>query len=328
MSTSTPSIDLHPRHARPVSGLVRGIVMFNLICQVGIIVTGGLVRLTGSGLGCPTWPQCAPGSFTPTVEQAEGFHKYIEFGNRTLTGVLLVASLAVLWVVWKKLPERRSLRLPAILVLAGVLFQAILGGITVLTDLHPVTVATHFLVSALLVAVSAYLWFRLRETEDAATPLVPPIVRTLGWVTVLVSAVVLTLGTVVTGSGPHSGDADTPARFDLDPATLSWLHADAVILFVGLVVALWLACHLSAVSRAGMRAAKAWRDLLILLVVQALVGYAQYALALPEGLVLLHMFLAAMTVVFVTRAMMTLRARGALTENDLPGSPASCSSTV
>ncbi|GMA39498.1 COX15/CtaA family protein [Mobilicoccus caccae] len=319
MSTSVPNVDLHPRHADPVERPIRWIFLANLICQVGIIVTGGLVRLTGSGLGCPTWPQCAPGSYTPTVEQAEGFHKYIEFGNRLLTFVLLVAALAVVWAVWKRLTHRRSLRLPALLVLGGVVFQAILGGITVLTELHPVTVAAHFLVSAALVAVSAYLYLRLDETEDAPQPLVPPIVRTLGWVTVVVTAVVLTLGTVVTGSGPHSGDADTPARFDLDPAAMSWLHADAVILFVGLVVALWLACHLSAVSRPTVRAGRAWRDLLVLLVIQAIVGYAQYALGLPEWLVLLHMFFAALTVVLLTRAIMTMRARGALTEDDLAG---------
>ncbi|WP_245851970.1 COX15/CtaA family protein [Mobilicoccus massiliensis] len=315
MSTSAPGVDLHPHHPAPIPRYVRGLFIANVVCQAGIIVTGGLVRLTGSGLGCPTWPQCTPGSYTPTVHQEQGFHKFIEFGNRTLTFVLLVVALAVVWAVWKKLPHRPSLRTPAVLVVLGVVVQAVLGGITVLTGLSPITVAAHFLISAALVAVATYLWLRLDETEDAPQLLVPPIVRTLGHVTAAVGVVVLTLGTIVTGSGPHSGDANTPARFGFDPAAMSWLHADAVILFIGLVVAIWLACHLSAVGRPTERAAKAWRDLLILCVVQGLVGYAQYALALPEGLVLLHMSLAAVMVVLLVRALMAMRARGVLEEH-------------
>src|SRR6476659_11505978 len=113
--------------------------MANLVAEVGIVVTGGLVRVTGSGLGCPTWPQCVDGSVTPTVEQAEGFHKYIEFGNRTLTSVLVVLAAATVLAVWRWAP-RPAMKTGAVVVLGGVLAQAVLGGATVRLGLNPATV--------------------------------------------------------------------------------------------------------------------------------------------------------------------------------------------
>lgn len=279
------------------------ILFANLVAQVAIIVSGGLVRLTGSGLGCPTWPQCVPGSYTPVREQAEGFHKVIEFGNRTLTGVLAIIAILTVVAVWRWAPVRR-LKIAAVTVLVGVIFQAVLGGVTVLTELHPVTVAAHFLVSAGLVAAAAYLWFARHDTDGEATALVPDLVRRVVWLTCGVGAVVLVLGTVVTGSGPHSGDADAPARFGFDPRTISWLHADAVMLFVGLVVAVWLATRLSSAPESVSRA---WRVVLLVTLAQGAIGYIQYLTGLPEVLVLAHMLGAASLVVALTNGVVALR---------------------
>lgn len=287
----------------PLPRAHRIILLANLVAQVAIIVTGGLVRLTGSGLGCPTWPQCVPGSYRPVPEQEEGFHKIIEFGNRTLTGALGIIAVLAVVAVWRWTPVRR-LKVAAVVVLVGVVLQALLGGVTVLTELHPVTVAAHFLVSAALVAAASYLWFARLEGDGSPTPLVPTLVRRVAWVTCAAGAAVLTLGTVVTGSGPHSGDADTPARFGFDPRTISWLHADTVMLFLGLVVAVWLATRLSSPSAS---VGAAWRDVLLVSLGQGAIGYVQYLTDLPEVLVLAHMLGAALLVIALTRAMLALR---------------------
>jgi len=277
----------------------------NLVVEVLIVVTGGLVRLTGSGLGCPTWPQCVPGSYTPVPHQAEGWHRYIEFGNRTLTSVVSIAAIATVYAVWRWASRRRDLLVPAVGVLVGVGVQAVLGGITVRTGLNPVTVAAHFLVSMCLVTTSSYLVFRAPEAAGQRALVVHPLVERLGWGTSAVAAAVLLLGTVVTGSGPHSGDADEPARFGFDPRTISWLHADAVMLFVGLVVAVWLASRLTSDSPLPGRA---WAVVLGVTLAQGVVGYTQYLTGLPWVVVLVHMLLATLLVVALTRAMLSLRA--------------------
>lgn len=293
---------------RPSLRVVRAVSLANLVCQVGIVVTGGLVRLTGSGLGCPTWPQCVPGSYTPVVTQAEGYHKDIEFGNRLLTFVLGVVAVATMVLVWRYVRSgnadrdggtagRRLLVLGAVPLL-GVVAQAVLGGVTVLTSLHPATVAAHFLLSMVLIAASAVLVLRLREPVAW-----PAAARSeIRWLTaglVVTAALVQVLGTVVTGSGPHSGDADEPARLGLDPRAMSWLHADAVMVFIGLLVALVLVLRLvDAPSRAQRRAL--W--LVAVTVLQALVGYVQYATDLPVAVVALHMLGASLLTVAVTGA--------------------------
>jgi cytochrome c oxidase assembly protein subunit 15 len=277
----------------------------NLVVEVLIVVTGGLVRLTGSGLGCPTWPQCVPGSFTPVPLQAEGYHRFIEFGNRTLTGLVGFVALLVVYAVWRWAAARRDLLVPAFLVLGGVVVQAVLGGITVRTGLNPLTVAAHFLVSMVLVGASAFLVFREPSPSGRRALVVPQLVERLGWATCAVAAVVLALGTVVTGSGPHSGDADEPARFGLDPRSVSWLHADAVMLFVGLVVAVWLAARLTGATS---MPARAWAGVFAVTVAQGVVGYTQYFTGLPWGVVLVHMLLATLLVVAMVRAMVSMRA--------------------
>ncbi|GAA2162702.1 COX15/CtaA family protein [Pedococcus bigeumensis] len=292
--------------AEPTTGAVwlPRVLLANLVVEVLIVVTGGLVRLTGSGLGCPSWPECVPGSYTPVPHQAEGWHRYIEFGNRTLTSVVSIAAIATVYAVWRWAAGRRDLLVPAVGVLVGVGVQAVLGGITVRTGLNPVTVAAHFLVSMCLVATAAYLVFRAPEPAGPRPLAVHPLVERLGWATCAVAAVVLLLGTVVTGSGPHSGDADEPARFGFDPRTISWLHADAVMLFLGLVVAVWVA---SRVTTEATLPGRAWAAVLVVTLAQGVVGYTQYLTGLPWVVVLVHMLLATLLVVALTRAMVRLR---------------------
>jgi cytochrome c oxidase assembly protein subunit 15 len=293
------------RMGQTVKPWLRRALWVNLILEIGIVVTGGLVRLSGSGLGCPTWPQCVPGSFTPVPHQAQGFHKLIEFGNRTLTGAVLLAALLVIIAIWRWAPGRRALRRISVLPLLGVMLQALLGGITVLTGLNPGTVSAHFLVSMVLISLSTYLLYRVGEGDEPPAALVRPEIRLVAWPTAALGAAVLTLGTVVTGSGPHAGDASTP-RFGFDPRTISWLHADAVMLFVGLVVAVLLAVRLTS---ADQRPRRAWGAVLAVTLLQGVVGYAQYLTGLPELLVLLHMLGASLLVVSLTYGVLSLRTR-------------------
>ncbi|HEU5000063.1 MAG TPA: COX15/CtaA family protein [Lapillicoccus sp.] len=292
--------------------LVRPILVANLVGEVVIVITGGIVRLTGSGLGCPTWPECVPGSFTPVPHQEEGIHKLIEFGNRTLTGVVGLLALACVWVVLTRMRRRRPLLLVAVGLVVGVVVQAVVGGIAVRMTLSPVVVAFHFLLSMVMIALSTML---LRGAEDGWSAdgtadlgprdlLAPRLVSLLAGVTAAVAAVVLVLGTIVTGSGPHSGDAEQPARTGFDPRTVAWLHADVVMLFVGLVVAVLVAVWLTSSSD---RAKATWRGVLVVTLLQGVIGYVQYFTGLPEVLVGLHMLGASLLVVTVTLGVMNLR---------------------
>lgn len=320
MSATAPAPPATAPVATARSPWLSRILLLNLGVEVLIVVTGGLVRLTGSGLGCPTWPQCVPGSYTPVPHQEEGYHRFIEFGNRLMTSVVSLVALAALYAVWRwSGPQRerwyavwrgweaprRELVVPAVVVLGGVLVQALLGGVTVLTGLNPLTVSLHFLVSMVLVAAAAHLHLREKSPAGPRPLVVPALVHRLGLLTSAVGGVVLVLGTVVTGSGPHSGDADEPARYGFDPRTISWLHADAVMLFIGLVVAVWLAARLTAPT-AGP--ARAWAAVLGVTALQGVVGYTQYFTGLPWGVVLAHMFLATLLVVALVRALDALRA--------------------
>lgn len=311
-STSTSSSTTDPTTGARSLGdrWLSPILLANLVAEVAIVVTGGLVRVTGSGLGCPTWPECVEGSITPTIEQAEGIHKWIEFGNRTLTGVLGLLALATVLAVWRWAP-RRAMKVAAVIVLAGVIGQAVLGGFTVLLGLHPATVAAHFLVSMGLVAAASYLWFARHEGAAPPMPLVPPLVTRLSWVTTGVGGLVLLLGTLVTGSGPHSGDADEPARFAFDARTISWLHADVVMLFLGLVVATWLTARLTSTD-AVRGPGRAWLVVLGVSLAQGIVGYVQYVTDLPEALVVAHMLGATLLVVALTNGILALRRRDAV----------------
>ncbi|HET8595037.1 MAG TPA: COX15/CtaA family protein [Intrasporangium sp.] len=284
---------------------VRPILLANLIGEGLIVVTGGVVRLTGSGLGCPTWPECVPGSFVPVPHQEQGIHKFIEFGNRTLTGLVGILALLSIWAVVTHWPRRRRIHWLAYGVLGGVVAQAVLGGITVRTGLNPFSVAGHFILSMVLVALSTALVRGAEDTESGPGDLlVHPLARVLGWGTAAMGAIVLVLGTIVTGSGPHSGDAVTPARTGFDPRFVSWMHADAVMFFCGLVIATLVAVRLTA--RDG-RANRAWNIVLLVTVLQGVIGYVQYFTGLPEVLVLAHMFGATALVVALAYGVLDLR---------------------
>ena len=309
MATPVP---MDPRAPR----WLRGIFWANLVAQMAIVVTGGVVRLTGSGLGCPTWPECVEGSYVPTSRQEEAWHKYVEFGNRTLTfvlGILAIAAIIGAFLWW-----RRSRRTPVLLLAAipllGTVAQAVLGGITVLTGLNPWVVAAHFLLSMGIIAGCVVLVRRSGETGDRPVrPLVRPEVRWLGRILVLVTFAVVVLGTVVTGSGPHSGDADTEARFGLDPRTISWLHADVVLLFLGLTVGMLVALRVTD----GPRQARslAWA-LLLVSIAQGAIGYSQYFAGLPWALVAVHMLGATVVWVLALFLLMSLRTRGSAGAQD------------
>ena len=309
--TTSPDSPGGPRWTA-LERLARPVLVANLVVEVGIVVTGGLVRLTGSGLGCPTWPECVPGSYTPVVHQPQGIHKYIEFGNRTLTGVVgiaaLVALVLVAALVWRTHRPRRLVAVAA-LPLLGVVVQAVLGGITVLTHLHPATVAAHFLVSMALVAASTYLLWRFQEPDGEPRPVVRREVTLLARALTALTLVVLLLGTVVTGSGPHSGDAEAPARFGFDPRSVSWLHSDSVLLWFGVLLTILVALRLTDAPRLARRAGT-W--VLAVGLLQGVIGYVQYLTGLPLVAVALHMLGACLLVVVVTRLVLALRERAPL----------------
>ena len=283
--------------------LVRWLTVASVVANSAIVVTGGAVRLTSSGLGCPTWPRCTDSSFTPTPEYAQ--HGVIEFGNRMLTFVVGVVALATLVAVL--LDGRRSMRGLAIVAFLGVPAQAVLGGVTVLTGLNPWTVAGHFLVSMGILAVTVPLAWRASRPDGPPEPVVGRELRALVWLLLGVTAAVLVLGTVVTGSGPHAGDA-AAARTGLDPQNVSQLHADAVMLLVGLTLATVLAL------RAVRAPAALRRGAAILLAAelgQGLIGFVQYFTGLPVALVGAHLAGACLVWIAALRLVLATTARTA-----------------
>ncbi|WP_374198084.1 heme A synthase [Micromonospora sp. PLK6-60] len=280
--------------------LLRRLALASIIANVAIVVTGGAVRLTASGLGCPTWPRCTDDSYTTTPEM--GVHGVIEFGNRLLTFAVGLIALAVVLAVLAHRPRRRGLLPLAVGVLLGIPAQAVIGGITVLTNLNPWVVGLHFLASMVVIAAAYALWRRVGEPDGPVTPTVPAPLRTLAWLTTVVSAAVLVVGTWVTGSGPHAGDHGA-ARNGLDPATISQVHADGVFLLIGLSVALLFAFR----AVGAQRAARAAGVLLAVELGQGLIGFVQYFTNLPALLVAAHMLgsclvlLATLGVLWATR---------------------------
>lgn len=250
-----------------------------LVFQTGIVLTGATVRITGSGLGCPTWPECTYGSYVPVAGQAEGaFHAWIEFGNRLLTFLLLFAAIAV--VIYAIRKARRDLLWRALLQVLGIFGQGVIGGITVLTDLNPLAVASHFILSIFLIAGAVSIVARGRTPLISIRPTEIK-VKVLARAQVLLTFVVIVIGTLVTGTGPHAGDLDAP-RLNLDERAISWLHADAVIALLGVSLALLV---LSEISPETKRRIKIFFAVTL---VQGLIGYLQYILGLPELLVIVH----------------------------------------
>jgi len=283
------------------------VVVANVVCQIGLVVTGGAVRLTGSGLGCSTWPECEPGSFTPQFHRAMSINPLIEFGNRTLTGVLLVVALLVALLVATDRRRPRSYRWLALAPLLLVMTQAVVGGMIVLLHLNPAFVAVHLLISMTLVALSTWLMFRYREGDAPSISLVDATTRRLVRALVVLTGVVLVLGVVVTGAGPHSGDDEVGYRFDVDPFVMAKVHAASVWAFLAV-----LAVVVVRLRRAGAEG-RLWRSAVLLVVVtlaQGAIGYAQLYTGLPIGLVNLHMLGAALLTAGVASFLAATRTRG------------------
>lgn len=259
---------------------LRRLALVSVIVNVGIVVTGGAVRLTNSGLGCPTWPACSGSDPLPTHEF--GIHKAVEFSNRMLTFVVAAALALTLIAAWR---QRTEVRL-ALLAFLGVPAQAVLGGIVVLTNLNPWLVAPHFLLSAVIIALTFLLWTRVTGVATVAAP--PPVVWLARGLTA-VTGLVLVLGTVVTGTGPHAGDPDKNGRIHrihLATSGATQLHADLVMVLVGLTLGL------VALTFALSGAEPLRRAVLVLLGVvlaQGVIGYTQYFLHVPALLVGFHM---------------------------------------
>jgi len=289
-------------------------VVTNLVLQVLIIITGGAVRLTDSGLGCSTWPMCEPGSFTPVRHEAFSIHPYIEFGNRVVSAVVVLAALVVFLLVWRQRHSRsRGFVALAAAPLIGVLAQAGIGGITVLSELHPAIVGSHFLFSAALVWVSTWLWIRWHDGDGPVnhflTPPIPALAVALG----VLGGLTVTLGMIVTGTGPHSGDTDMGYRFALDPIWATRAHAVAMWVFVTALVIYALVVNSRA--RSDHRYRPAARGSLLVITIVALqggLGYWQYFTGLPEGVVLAHLSGAALFILSLTYALLQLRPRTSL----------------
>ncbi|MFJ3515107.1 COX15/CtaA family protein [Streptomyces sp. NBC_01232] len=277
-----------------------------LVMSVVIVVTGGAVRLTGSGLGCDTWPKCTDDSLLVTQEQ--GFHGAIEFGNRMLTYVL---SAAVGWAIIaarSAKPWRHSLTKLGWVQFFVVMANAVLGGITVLTGLNPYSVAGHFLLATALITVTTLTWQRTREGDGAPRPRVPGPVRKLSWALLATTLVLIAAGTVVTGSGPHAGDSSEIKRMPFDWDTTAHVHAVSAWVVCALAVAMWLVLRI--VDAPADTRARA-RDLLLVLLAQGAIGYVQYATQVPEALVAAHMLGSCLVWIAVLRVALSLRERPA-----------------
>lgn len=289
----------------PSERAIRRLAVASLVSQMAIVVTGGAVRLTDSGLGCPEWPRCTPDSLTSTPEM--GIHGAVEFGNRLLTFVLGIIAALVLAAVLRTLRShrpRRDLLVPSLVLLFGIPAQAVIGGITVWTGLNPWVVMLHFMCSAALIGIATVLVRRAQRPHGELPQRIgSPWLARLGLANVVAAYVVVYLGTIVTGSGPHAGDPNSP-RTGFDVASVTQIHAHAVALLIGLTIGMYMAAR--AIGAPG-RAAAAAVVLLAVELGQGVVGAVQYILELPELLVGLHMLGAAVLIAAAVDAWMATR---------------------
>ncbi|MGW0559175.1 COX15/CtaA family protein [Streptomyces sp. NPDC003016] len=292
------------RRWTPTPRTLRRAALAAVVMTVVIIVTGGAVRLTGSGLGCDTWPKCTDDSLFATP--AQGIHGAIEFGNRMLTYVL---SAAVGWAIIaarSTKPWRRGLTRLGWLQFWIVMGNAVIGGITVWAGLNPWSVAGHFLLANALLTVAVITWQRTREGDTAPRPRVPRPVRKLSWALLVTSGLLIALGTTVTGSGKHAGDSSDVPRMPWDWIDAAHVHAVAAWVVCALAIAMWFV--LRVVDAPDDTRARA-RDLLVVLVAQGAVGYVQFFAEVPEILVGIHMLGSSLMWIAVLRLALSLRER-------------------
>ena len=280
-----------------VDARVRSLAIATLVVQILIVATGGAVRLTGSGLGCPTWPQCTDGSFVATPEM--GIHGAIEFGNRLLTFLLVVVAILMFLAVVRMRKERGDLFVLALIIGLYVPIQAVIGGITVLTNLNPYVVGLHYLASVVLVAFAAVLVYRVYDGPRGSERVGPSWYRILVHVTTLLVAVTIIVGIITTGSGPHAGDSGA-ARNGLDPAVLQHVHSWPAYATFAATILLVLLAPTTRLRR--------FATILIgIELVQIAVGLTQSRLGLPELLVGIHMVLACCIGAAMTAVVLSLR---------------------
>ncbi|MDT0306728.1 COX15/CtaA family protein [Streptomyces sp. DSM 44917] len=284
-----------------------------LVISVVIVVTGGAVRLTGSGLGCETWPRCSDESLVATREM--GLHGLIEFTNRMLA---YVVTAAVVWFIVAARcakPRRRPLTRLGWAQFWVVMFNGVLGGITVLTELNPFIVAAHFLAAMALITAATVSWQRAREGDEPARPAVnPPLRRAVLGLTLLTAALVVA-GTAVTGSGKHAGDSSDIERMPFDWEAVTRVHSALAWAVVLGTAAVWLLLR-----RAGAAAAPRARatELFLVLLSQGVVGYAQYFLDEPELLVGIHLLGSTLVWIAALRLLLATRDRGPSRDGEDP----------
>jgi cytochrome c oxidase assembly protein subunit 15 len=273
-----------------------------LVASVLIVLGGGVVRVTGSGLGCPTWPECTAGSLTTTHEL--GIHGLIEFGNRTITGILCLTVVAVLISALLQRNPDRHIIATAWAQLALVIVNAVAGGITVLVDLNPWMVALHFVAAMGLLTTTTWTWHRLRQAPDAEA--LPGKQRGMAFTITAIAAILVVAGTFTTGSGPHSGDSADVPRMGFDWTGITVVHGilGAAVLVLG--IAHWIS--LSRARRGGVESIRA--GLFVgSVVLQAAIGLVQSLTSLPTVLVILHVMCAAL--VWIGAVRLSLDATGA-----------------
>jgi heme a synthase len=293
----------------PTAATLRRWALVAVVVNAGITVTGAAVRVSKSGLGCPTWPRCTPDSFVPVAHgEISPINMAVEFGNRLLTFLVLAVGLICLLAAVRLLPRRRDLVRLAWLQPIGVAAQGLWGGLVVHSVLNPFTVGMHFLISIGLLAACVALHARSREGDAAPERLVRRDIRTLGYVLTAAVAVLLVAGVVVTGTGPHSGD-EMASRFPFDIEVVARIHADVVYLVVGLTFALLFALR---VTGAPAHARRAALTLLAVELAQGIIGYVQYFLAVPAFLVGLHVLGATLVWICTLRVVFAMRTRGPL----------------
>jgi len=301
---------------------MRAFALAGVICTAGIIATGAAVRLSESGLGCPDWPECTRSSLVAAHSAGDPmFHTWIEFGNRLLTVAITLIAVVVFVAAWRFRPggrRRRDLVWLAAVQPAGILAQAVLGGIVVLTKLNPAMVALHFLASIAVLAAAVALHVRCTEGEGPARSLVRTDLRLLGYAVVAAVALMLAAGTVVTGTGPLAGAGAVP-RFHLPLAGATQFHADIGWLLGGLAVSLAVGLWLTHAPAPAVRLG--W-TLLALIGLQGMIGYTQYFTGLPAGLVWVHVCGSTLIWIAALYLMFALRDRGAVvTGTEQPESP-------
>jgi heme a synthase len=301
---------------------MRRIALAGLIASALIIPSGAAVRLSQSGLGCTNWPDCTAGSLIAGGDSGDALiHRWVEFGNRMVTVVIFAVAVAVFVAAWRFRDSggrRRDLVWLAAAQPAGIVAQAVIGGIVVLTKLNPFWVSLHYLATLPVLAAAVALHVRCTEGRGAATPLVQPVVRLVAWGLVTVGSLMMIAGTLVTGTGPLAGAGDVPRYHFLGLTQVTQLHADIGWVLGTLAVVLVLVMHLSDNPPRAVRLA--W-IVLGLIALQGAIGYAQYFSGLPAGLVWVHVANTALIWIAILQLTFVLRDRGRVTVTE-PAEPA------